>query len=531
MNDNDRVVIFDTTLRDGEQSPGCSMSVAQKLRLARTLAGLGVDVIEAGFAAASPRDFDAVQEVARQVEGATICSLARCNNHDIPLAARALSPAKKRRLHVFIATSPIHRRYKLDMSCAEVLERAVAGVRLAREFCKDVEFSAEDAIRTEPDFLAEVMSAVIEAGATTINVPDTVGYTTPDEMHRIISTLREQVSGIEKVVISTHCHNDLGMAVANSLAAVAAGARQVECTINGIGERAGNCALEEVVMGLKTRSDLFGVSTGIDTRKLYPASRQLAAIIGSFVPANKAIVGDNAFAHEAGIHQHGMLANRETYEIMRPEDVGISRSTLVLGKHSGRHALADRVRELGFELAETELEQLFVRFKDLADRKRQVFDADIEALIAGGQGDRAGPWQLISLQTTSSMGQGQLPSAAVALSGPDGESVTEAATGDGPVDAALKAMARATETEFELVSMRVRSVSEGEDAQGEAALSARIDGTQYAGRGVDTDIVAACAKAFIEILNRASRNPAADVTRSSPDPVAHEALRVATAHP
>ncbi len=497
MNDNDRVVIFDTTLRDGEQSPGCSMSVAQKLRLARTLAGLGVDVIEAGFAAASPRDFDAVQEVARQVEGATICSLARCNNHDIPLAARALSSAKKRRLHVFIATSPIHRRHKLNMSRAEVLQRAVAGVRLAREFCKDVEFSAEDAIRTEPEFLAEVMSAVIEAGATTINVPDTVGYTTPDEMHRIISTLREQVSGIEQVVISTHCHNDLGMAVANSLAAVAAGARQVECTINGIGERAGNCALEEVVMGLKTRSDLFGVSTAIDTRKLYPASRQLAAIIGSFVPANKAIVGDNAFAHEAGIHQHGMLANRETYEIMRPEDVGISRSTLVLGKHSGRHALADRVRELGFELAETELEQLFVRFKDLADRKRQVFDADIEALIAGGQGDRAGPWQLVGLQTTSSMGQGQLPSAAVALRGPDGQSVTEAATGDGPVDAVLKAMARATGTEFELISMRVRSVSEGEDAQGEAALTARIDGTQYSGRGVDTDIVAACAKAFI----------------------------------
>ncbi len=531
MNDNDRVVIFDTTLRDGEQSPGCSMSVAQKLRLARTLAGLGVDVIEAGFAAASPRDFDAVQEVARQVEGATICSLARCNNHDIPLAARALSSAKKRRLHVFIATSPIHRRHKLNMSRAEVLQRAVAGVRLAREFCKDVEFSAEDAIRTEPEFLAEVMSAVIEAGATTINVPDTVGYTTPDEMHRIISTLREQVSGIEQVVISTHCHNDLGMAVANSLAAVAAGARQVECTINGIGERAGNCALEEVVMGLKTRSDLFGVSTAIDTRKLYPASRQLAAIIGSFVPANKAIVGDNAFAHEAGIHQHGMLANRETYEIMRPEDVGISRSTLVLGKHSGRHALADRVRELGFELAETELEQLFVRFKDLADRKRQVFDADIEALIAGGQGDRAGPWQLVGLQTTSSMGQGQLPSAAVALRGPDGQSVTEAATGDGPVDAVLKAMARATGTEFELISMRVRSVSEGEDAQGEAALTARIDGTQYSGRGVDTDIVAACAKAFIEILNRASRNPRADVTRSSPDPVAHEAPRVATAHP
>ena len=530
IDDNDRVVIFDTTLRDGEQSPGCSMSVAQKLRMARTLAELGVDVIEAGFAAASRQDFDAVHQVARSIEGPTICSLARCNNQDIPLAARALAPAKRRRLHVFIATSPIHREHKLGMSRAEVVERAVAGVRLAREFCRDVEFSAEDAIRTEPDFLVEVMNAVIEAGATTINVPDTVGYTTPAEMHRIVSHLREQVDGIERVVISAHCHDDLGMAVANSLAAVEAGARQVECTINGIGERAGNCALEEVVMALKTRHDRFGLETGIDSRRLYPASRQLAAIIGGFVPANKAIVGDNAFAHEAGIHQHGMLANRETYEIMRPEDVGISRSTLVLGKHSGRHALTERVRELGFSLTDTEMEQLFVRFKDLADRKRQVFDADIEALLAGGPGEQGGPWNLVSLHTTSSVGESQLPSAAVALSGPDGLSVREAATGDGPVDAVLKAMARATETEFELVSMRVRSVSEGEDAQGEAALTARIDGMQFAGRGIDTDIVVACAQAFIEILNRASRQTTVQATRT-PDGGRLKKLQVAAAQP
>jgi 2-isopropylmalate synthase len=519
IDDNERVVIFDTTLRDGEQSPGCSMTVAQKLRMARSLAAMGVDVIEAGFAAASPHDYDAVREIAGTVEGATICSLARCNSHDIPLAARALAPAARRRLHVFIATSPIHREHKLGMSRAEVIERAVAGVRLAREFCRDVEFSAEDAIRTEPDFLVEVMSAVIEAGATTINVPDTVGYTTPDEMGRIIAHLRQHVAGIDNVVISAHCHDDLGMAVANSLAAVAAGARQVECTINGIGERAGNCALEEVVMALKTRADLYGIDTGVDTRRLYPASRQLAAIIGGFVPANKAIVGDNAFAHEAGIHQHGMLANRETYEIMRPEDVGISRSTLVLGKHSGRHALAERVRELGFELDDTELEKLFARFKDLADRKRQVFDADIEALVAGQPGDHGGPWKLVSLQTTSSLGEGQLPSAAVALQGADGQIVREAATGDGPVDAALKAMARATGIDFELTSMRVRSVSEGEDAQGEASLQARIGETQWTGRGVDTDIVAACAQAFIEILNRASRSPASaeHVTVARPD--------------
>ncbi len=512
----DRLIIFDTTLRDGEQSPGCSMTVAQKLRMARTLAGMGVDVIEAGFAAASPQDFDAVHEVARAVQGATICSLARCNPGDIDAAARALEPAEKKRLHVFIATSPIHREHKLKMSKAEVLARAVEGVRLARSRVDEVEFSAEDAIRSEPEFLAEVMAAVIEAGATTFNVPDTVGYTTPEEMGRLIAFLRARLPADSPVILSAHCHDDLGMAVANSLAAVKAGARQVECTINGIGERAGNCALEEVVMAIRTRADLFGLSTGIDTRKLYPASRQLAAIIGSFVPANKAIVGDNAFAHEAGIHQHGMLAHRETYEIMRPEDVGISRSTLVLGKHSGRHALADRVRELGFALSETEIEPLFVRFKQLADRKRQVFDADIEALIAGEQSDQAGPWHLDRLHIASGLGEGHLPTASVAMTGPNGQMVQEAAIGDGPVDAALKAMARATATEFELVGMRIRSISEGEDAQGEAELTARIDGVQWSGRGVDTDIVAACARAFIEILNRAQRrqaSPAASLPR------------------
>ena len=515
---NDQVTIFDTTLRDGEQSPGCSMRVAQKLRLARTLAAMGVDVIEAGFAAASPRDFEAVQDIARTVHGSTICSLARCNNHDIPLAARALAPAARKRLHVFIATSPIHREHKLGMSRAEVLERAVDGVRLAREFCRDVEFSAEDATRTEPEFLAEVMAAVIEAGATTINIPDTVGYTTPEEMGRRIRYLREHVPGIERVVISAHCHDDLGMAVANSLAAVSAGARQVECTLNGIGERAGNCALEEVVMALKTRADHFGCDTGIDTRKLYPASRQLAAIIGSFVPANKAIVGDNAFAHEAGIHQHGMLAHRETYEIMRPEDVGIQRSSLVLGKHSGRHALSERLRELGFSPTDTELESLFVRFKNLADRKREVYDSDLEALIGGELDAHAGPWTLTHLHATSGIGESQLPSAAVALIGPGGAIVREAATGDGPVDAAFKALARATDTPFELLGMRVRSVSEGEDAQGEAELRVRLDESVYSGRGVDTDIVAACAQAFVEIINRASRRARAGAEASASPP-------------
>lgn len=501
----DRVVVFDTTLRDGEQSPGCSMSLNQKLRLARSLAEMGVDVIEAGFAAASNEDFESVRRIAAEVRGSTICSLARCHPADIARAADALAPAERKRIHVFIATSPIHREHKLGLTRAQVIERAVSGVRQARTHCRDVEFSAEDALRTEPEFLAEVAGAVIEAGATTFNVPDTVGYTTPDEMFARVAGLRAAVPEIDEIVISAHCHNDLGLAVANSLAALRAGARQVECTINGIGERAGNAALEELVMALRTRSDLFGLETGIDTRRLYPVSRQLAAVIGSFVPRNKAIVGDNAFAHEAGIHQHGMLAHRETYEIMRPEDVGISRSTLVLGKHSGRHALAERVAQLGFTVSDTELERLFHSFKQLADCKRHVFDADIEALVTGERAGHSGPWQLTHFHAHSGVGEDGPASATVALSGPDGAEHHEAATGDGPVDAALKAIARASGIAFELEGMHLRSISEGEDAQAEAELRARIQGIGFTGRSVATDIVAACVQAFIDIINRAAR--------------------------
>lgn len=514
-----RVVFFDTTLRDGEQSPGCSMSLNQKLRLARSLAEMGVDVIEAGFAAASNEDFESVRRIAAEVRGTTICSLARCHPGDIERAAEALLPAEKKRLHVFIATSPIHREHKLNMTREQVIERAVAGVRQAKTHCDDVEFSAEDALRTEPEFLAEVARAVIDAGATTFNVPDTVGYTTPEEMFERIAGLRAAVPEIDGIVISAHCHNDLGMAVANSLAALRAGARQVECTINGIGERAGNAALEELVMALKTRSDLFGLTTGIDARRLYPVSRQLAAVIGSFVPRNKAIVGDNAFAHEAGIHQHGMLANRETYEIMRPEDVGISRSTLVLGKHSGRHALAERVSELGFTVSDTELERLFHGFKQLADRKRHVFDADLEALVTGERAGSTGPWSLTHFHAHSGAGEDAPASATVALQGPDGVEYHEAATGDGPVDAALKAIARASGIAFELEGMHLRSISEGEDAQAEAELRARVEGTGYTGRSVATDIVAACVQAFIDIINRAARSRAV--------PQAEPAMRVA----
>ena len=504
----DRVTIFDTTLRDGEQSPGCSMTPRQKLRVARMLAALKVDVIEAGFPAASSGAFDAVQAIAGDVSGTKICALARCHPGDIRSAARALAPAADPRLHVFIATSPIHRRSKLKLDCGQVLQRAVAGVRLARTLAADVEFSAEDAVRTEPEFLIDVLAAVIEAGATTVNIPDTVGYTTPQEIGSLFARLRAEVPGIERVTMSAHCHDDLGMAVANSLAAVAAGARQVECTLNGIGERAGNCALEEVVMALRTRADHFRCTTGIDTRKLYPASRLLAGVTGGFLPRNKAIVGDNAFAHEAGIHQHGMLADAGTYEIMKPEDVGIASSQLVLGRHSGRHAVASRAQALGHPLDDAALDDLFVRFKTLADRKKRVFDADLEALIHGVDHAAAGRWQIARMQVSSGIA-GDLATAWVVMSRDDGTTVREAAVGDGPLDATCKAMMRATGIELKLKGLALRSITEGEDAQAEAEIRASWGAQALSGNGLSTDIVAAGAYAFLDILNRVARRQAA----------------------
>jgi 2-isopropylmalate synthase len=381
----DRVMIFDTTLRDGEQSPGCSMTHPEKLRIAHALAELGVDVIEAGFPAASKGDWEAVDAIAHEVHGAIICGLARCNREDIELAAKALKGAARHRLHVFLATSAIHRELKLNMAREEILRTAVEGVRLARELCADVEFSPEDASRTELEFLAEVVEAAIEAGANTVNIPDTVGYAVPDEFSEVFRYLRKNVAGIDKIRLSVHCHDDLGMAVANSLTAVVAGARQVECTINGIGERAGNCSLEEVVMALKTREQFFNVTTGIRTNRLYPSARLVSSITGMPIPRNKAIVGENAFAHEAGIHQHGMLKHHSTYEIMRPEDVGLACSELVLGKHSGRHAFRERVKALGFDLDEIELNRVFGEFKAFADDKKEVLDSDIEALVVSGR--------------------------------------------------------------------------------------------------------------------------------------------------
>jgi 2-isopropylmalate synthase len=496
----DRVLIFDTTLRDGEQSPGCSMTQPEKLRVARALAELGVDIIEAGFPAASRGDWESVNAVAREIQGATICGLARCNREDITAAARALQDAEKHRIHVFLATSAIHREYKLNMAKDEIIRSAVEGIRIAREFCDDVEFSPEDASRTELEFLAQVVESAIEAGATTINIPDTVGYTVPHEFSELFRYLRKNVRGIDKVVLSVHCHDDLGMAVANSLMAVVAGARQVECTINGIGERAGNCSLEEIVMALKTREAFFNATTGVNSTRLYPTSRLVSSITGMPIPRNKAVIGENAFAHESGIHQHGMLKHHSTYEIMRPQDVGLSRSSLVLGKHSGRHAFRERVKELGFELDEAELNRVFDEFKALADKKKELFDGDIEALVLRSGGAASGPWTLSKMNTRSGDAAGA--SATVVLAHTDGRSVERTTTGDGPVDAAFKAIEAITGINAQLRKFELHSVSSGEDAQGEAVVYVDYNQRSYRGASVSTDIVESSARAFLEVMNR-----------------------------
>ncbi len=499
------IKIFDTSLRDGEQSPGFSMTLGQKLRVARALAEMRVDIIEAGFPAASPGDFEAVQAVASEIQGPTIAALCRTVSRDIERSAAALEPAASKRIHTFIATSPIHRKEKLQMTRAQVIQRAVEGVTLARSFVEDVEFSAEDGIRTERDYLAEVLTAVIEAGATTVNIPDTVGYATPQEIRDLFAWLRDTVPGMDRVTMSTHCHDDLGLAVANSLGAVEGGARQIECTLNGIGERAGNAALEEVVMALRTRADHYGLETNIDTRKLHNASHLLAAVTGNFVPRNKAVVGENAFAHESGIHQHGVLASRETYEIMKPEDVGVLKSQLVLGKHSGKAAVIDRAKDMGFELEAHEVDDVMVRFKELADRKKRVFDSDLEAIITGKQAGTTGPWSLQWLSVVSRVSGEEDPTASLTLAHENGKTATQTGEGDGPVDAIVKALEAITGMEITVSNLAMRSISMGEDAQGESSMRALIDGTEYSGHGLSTDIVAACAEALLEIVNRASR--------------------------
>ena len=507
--DPNRVIIFDTTLRDGEQSPGCSMNQIEKLEMAHALETLGVDVIEAGFPIASPGDFESVQAIARQIRGPIICGLARCNPADIDRAADAVKDAARPRVHVFLATSAIHREFKLKMTPDEVVKKAVEGVKRARDRVEDVEFSPEDAARTELDFLTEVVEKAIEAGATTLNIPDTVGYAVPSHYASIIRHLKTHVRGIEKCVLSVHCHDDLGMAVANSLAALGEGARQVECTINGIGERAGNTSLEEVVMALTTRRDFYGLTTGINTRHLYPVSRKLSNITGMQVQRNKAIVGQNAFAHEAGIHQDGMLKERSTYEIMKPEDVGIPRMELVLGKHSGRHALKQRVTDLGYHLTDEQLNRVFEEFKRLADLKKEIYDADIEALAENQlQVGRVNLWTLQGF--TSTAGTGSQTSAAVTLKHQDGTIRRDAAVGNGPIDALFKAINRITGLEVKVVDYRVRAVSQDIDALGEANVEIEHAGKRSNARAVSVDVVEASALAYLEVVNRAASRQSRD---------------------
>jgi 2-isopropylmalate synthase len=502
MSDN-RIRIFDTTLRDGEQAPGCSMTLREKLRVAKALSELRVDIIEAGFPAASPGDFESVKEIADRNFGPTICGLARCNPADIEKVYQAVKGADSHRIHVFVATSAIHREHKLKMAKEEIIKSAVGAVTMARELVDDVEFSPEDASRTELAYLAEVVTAAIEAGATTVNIPDTVGYTVPAEFDKLFRYLIENVPNINDCTLSVHCHNDLGMAVANSLAAVNAGARQIECTINGIGERAGNCSLEEAVMAIRTREEFFGLHTNIDTTRLYPTSRLVSSITGMHPPRNKAIVGENAFAHEAGIHQHGMLQHASTYEIMRPEDVGIAKSNLVLGKHSGRHAFRDRLVELGFELDEFETNRAFQEFKKLADKKKDIYDGDLESIVMSAGGTSSGPWMLKSLEVQTHTDQPA--TAAVTLIGEDGKEVSESAHGDGPIAASFQALEHVTGVELVLRNFELHSVSIGEDAQGEVTVTVEHDGRSFRGRGASVDIVEAGCRAGLEVMNRILR--------------------------
>jgi len=494
-----KIIIFDTTLRDGEQSPGCSMNLNEKLEVARMLEQLRVNVIEAGFPIASPGDFEAVKAVAKEIKGCTIAALARSIAKDIDIAGEALAKAARPRIHVFCATSQIHRKYKLKRAKSEIVKMSVEAVRRALKYTDDVEFSPEDASRTEPDFLVEVVSAVIDAGATTVNIPDTVGYAIPAQFAELISYLRENVANIDKAVISVHCHNDLGLAVANSLAAVSAGADQVECTINGIGERAGNAALEEIVMAIKTREDYFNATTDIDTTKIYPASRLVASITGMHLQRNKAIVGENAFAHEAGIHQHGILSDRRTYEIMKPEDIGLPSSRLVLGKHSGRHGFEERIKALGYKLTKTQLNEAYQKFIELADKKKDIYDADIEALIEQQASAGVEVWRLESLQTTA--GTNTIPTATVTLS-KEGKKVVYAATGDGPIDAAYEAIGRITGVKLKLTDYSLRALTSGKDAQGEVTIEVSHNGEKFRARGISTDIVEASAKAYLAVVNR-----------------------------
>ncbi len=506
MSGKDRLVIFDTTLRDGEQSPGASMTKAEKLRIAKSLEKMKVDVIEAGFAIASPGDFDAVKAIAETVKDSTICSLSRALDKDIDRAAEALKNAKSSRIHTFIATSPIHMKYKLQMEPDQVVAQAVRAVRRARSHTSDVEFSCEDAGRSEIDFLCRIIESAIDAGATTINIPDTVGYAIPSEFGETIKTLIERIPNSDKAIFSVHCHNDLGLAVSNSLAAVMNGARQVECTINGLGERAGNASLEEIVMAVRTRKDLFSVETSLDSTQIVPTSRLVSTITGFPVQPNKAIVGANAFAHESGIHQDGILKNRETYEIMAAQDVGWHTNSLILGKHSGRSAFKSRLEELGIQLeTETELNAAFSRFKDLADKKHEIFDEDLQALVSDTKvPDIEEQFKLVCLSVCSETGI--TPKATITLT-VNGEEVTAVSEGSGPVDATYKGIESIANSGANLQLYSVNAITSGTDSQGEVTVRLELGGRIVNGIGSDTDIVIASAKAYMNALNLISSKP------------------------
>jgi 2-isopropylmalate synthase len=498
----DTVRIFDTTLRDGEQSPGATLTHDEKLEIARLLETMGVDIIEAGFPISSDGDFQAVRAIASELERSVICGLARSTPGDIARAGEAIKPARHGRIHIFCATSKIHRDHKLKKGKEEIIRISVASIKQAMEYTKDIEFSPEDASRTEIEFLEEITQAAAEVGATTINLPDTVGYATPKGYGEIFSHLLAKLPILreKKIVLSSHCHNDLGLAVANSLAAVEGGARQVECTINGIGERAGNASLEEIVMALRTRHDYYKLKTNIDTTRIYPASRMVSSLTGLMVQKNKAIVGENAFAHEAGIHQDGVLKFRETYEIMDPATVGIAKTSLVLGKHSGRHAFRDRIVFLGYKLTDEQIESAFVKFKSLADKKKEVFDEDIEALVDDQLELAVGLWQLESLQVTA--GRNTVPTATVTLRDSAGQIVQDASIGDGPVDAIYSAIGRLTGIKLALTDYRIRSVTRGKEALGEANVEVEHNGRKIRGRGLSTDVLEASALAYLAAINR-----------------------------
>jgi 2-isopropylmalate synthase len=502
MGQTEYIHIFDTTLRDGEQSPGCSMNIQEKLRMVRQLELLGVDVIEAGFPIASQGDFEAVERISDVVEKSSVAALCRTVQPDIDRGWAAIRAARKPRIHTFIATSEIHLKYKLKKTHAEVLQDAVNAVSYAKSLCRDVEFSCEDASRSDILFLCEIVEAVINAGATVVNLPDTVGYAIPDEYGAIFGTLHERIPNLTNVVLSAHCHNDLGLAVANSLAAIQNGARQIECTVNGIGERAGNASLEEIVMAIKTRTEKLGFNTGVVSEEIYKTSRLLSSLTGMIVQRNKAIVGANAFAHEAGIHQDGILKSAITYEIMTPQSVGIKRSSLVLGKHSGRHALLDRYRQLGYEFSKAELDEIYQRFCDIADRKKDIYDEDLIAIVEQDTDNAEKLYNLVDIQVHS--GTNLKPTATVELASGE-KRLVDSSTGDGPVDAAYKAIERITGYTGELHEYTIKSVSSGRDALAEVFVSIEFGGILFNGRGLSTDVITGSVIAYLEALNRALR--------------------------